>query len=155
MFNTGCDLSFILGFLNSNTSEQFMKILSPTLNYEIEQIGNIPCIIKNKSIIDSIVFENISISKQDWGAHETSWDFERNPLYEQFLECMEDDLQNVIPFGTSLEELSKYAVPDAMHPLTTCMHNYKDKWEVNFMRLHENEKELNRQFIEIDRKSVV
>ena len=91
----------------------------------------------------------VDISKSDWDAHETSWDFERNPLYEQFLECMEDDLQNVIPSGTSLEELSKYAVAEAMHPLTTCMHNYKDKWEVNFMRLHMNEEELNRQFIDI------
>ena len=29
------------------------------------------------------------------------------------------------------------------------MHNYKDKWEMNFMRLHKNEEELNRQFIDI------
>ncbi len=141
----------IIGLINSNISIVFLRYISPTLDFKPGHIIQIPLVkeIVTKEDINSIVQQNISISKQDWDAHETSWDFERSPLYEQFLECMEDDLQNVIPSGTSLEELSKYAVPEAMHPLTTCMHNYKDKWEVNFMRLHKNEEELNREFIEI------
>ena len=138
-----------MALLNTPVSTSILQILSPTINYGSTQVNKLPIIYKSESIIDSLVQQNISISKQDWDSHETSWDFERNPLYEQFLECMEDDLQNVIPSETSLEELSKYAVAEAMHPLTTCMHNYKDKWEVNFMRLHKNEEELNRQFIDI------
>ena len=141
--------NYVMALLNSPVSTSILQILSPTVNYGSTQVNKLPIIYKSESIIECTVLQNISISKQDWDAHETSWDFERNPLYGQFLECMEDDLQNVIPSGASLDEISKYAVPEAMHPLTTCMQNYKDKWEVNFMRLHENEEELNRQFIDI------
>ena len=141
----------IIGLINSHISIVFLRYISPTLDFKPGHIIQIPLVkeIVTKEDINSLVQQNISISKQDWDSHETSWDFERNPLYEQFLECMEDDLQNVIPSGTSLEELSKYAVAEAMHPLTTCIHNYEDKWEMNFMRLHKNEEELNRQFIDI------
>ncbi|WP_270558558.1 BREX-1 system adenine-specific DNA-methyltransferase PglX [Bacteroides uniformis] len=142
-------LEYLIGLMNSNVMQSILKVLCPSLTFQVGDVFKVPFVKKYNTVIDEYVNDNISISRQDWDAHETSWDFDRNPLYEQFLECMEDDLQNVIPSGTSLEELSKYAVPEAMHPLTTCMHNYKDKWEVNFMQLHTNEEELNRQFIEI------
>ena len=148
MFPSEKNMLPLLALLNTPIAKNIFDIINPTLNYGAGTVGALP--VLDFSIIDvSLVSQNISISKQDWDAHETSWDFQRNPLYEQFLECMEDDLQNVIPSGTSLEELSKFAVAEAMHPLTTCLHNYKDKWEVNFMRLHKNEEELNRQFIDI------
>ncbi|MCI6195661.1 MAG: BREX-1 system adenine-specific DNA-methyltransferase PglX [Prevotella sp.] len=147
------DFSIIIGALNTKIYRKIASLINPTLALQCGDVMRFPfpkVMSEDKiSSISNLANENISISKQDWDAHETSWDFERNPLYEQFLECMEDDLQNVIPSGTSLEELSKYAVAEAMHPLTTCMHNYKDKWEMNFMRLHKNEEELNRQFIDI------
>ena len=139
----------LLGVLNTKFYAFLSHILNPTMHFQIGNFKQLPYLEIPLEDFDHLVNKNISISKQDWDSHETSWDFERNPLYEQFLECMEDDLQNIIPSGTSLEELSKYAVAEAMPPLTTCMHNYKDKWEVNFMRLHKNEEELNRQFIDI------
>ena len=139
----------LLGVLNTKFYAFLSHILNPTMHFQIGNFKQLPYLEIPLEDFDHLVSKNISISKQDWDAHETSWDFQRNPLYEQFLECMEDDLQNVIPSGTSLEELSKSAVAEAMHPLTTCMHNYKDKWEMNFMRLHKNEEELNRQFIDI------
>ena len=64
--------------------------------------------------------QNISISRADWDSHETSWDFQTNELL-----TME---------GDSLEER---------------MSQYKQKWEHLFMQLHDNEEELNRQFIDI------
>ena len=143
------DFMVILAYSNSVIPKHVRNLLNPTIHFKPGNFLNLPYVHYARKEICKVAEQNISISKQDWDAHETSWDFERNPLYEQFLECMEDDLQNVIPSGTSLEELSKYAVAEAMHPLTTCMHNYKDKWEVNFMRLHKNEEELNRQFIDI------
>ena len=148
IFSKGKTSLTLLGFCNSIVARKIVSIINPTINASPGIIKKLPTPDDNITIND-IVSQNISISKQDWDSHETSWDFQRSPLYEQFLECMEDDLQNVIPSGTSLEELSKYAVAEAMHPLTTCMHNYKDKWEMNFMRLHKNEEELNRQFIDI------
>ena len=41
-------------------------------------IARIPIIEMQSSLIDSLVQQNISISKQDWDAHETSWDFTEN-----------------------------------------------------------------------------
>ena len=41
-------------------------------------VGNIPYLpISN---IDKVVKQNIYISKSDWNSHESSWDFETNPL---------------------------------------------------------------------------
>lgn len=47
----------------------------------------------NHHVALPVIANRLNEAEQDWDAHETSWDFERNPLYEQFLECMEDDLQ--------------------------------------------------------------
>jgi len=143
----------ILAFSNSKIFSEYKKILNPTFHFMPGNFMDLPFakneVNKKGELIKQLSKKSIRISRQDWDSYETSWDYTRSPLYEQFLECMEDELQNIIPLGTSLNEINKCAVPVAMHPLSTCMHNYKDKWEANFMRLHENEEELNRQFIEI------
>lgn len=149
-FNNDSDIIPVLGFLNSKFAYELLKLYNPTINYQVNDIRSLPI---NDKIYDNtickIANENVSLSKSDWDAHETSWDFKRNPLYEQFLLCMDDNLQNVVPQSTPLEGLLKYDVPEAKHPLSTCMRNYTDMWEINFMRLHRNEEDLNRQFIEI------
>ena len=141
-------LEKILALLNSKVSCLFLNIYSPTIAYQIGEVRRIP-VLNFESISENIVQDNIAISKDDWDSHETSWDFQRNPLYEQFLLYMEDDLQNVVPSPKPLEKLLQYDVSAAKHPLSTCMRNYIDTWETYFMRLHRNEEELNRQFIEI------
>ena len=66
----------------------------------------------------------ISISKEDWDAHETSWDFKENELVRIFND-------------------------NGWGPLETVVSEYKSYWERKFNQLHANEEELNRQFIEI------
>lgn len=111
---------YILGLLNSKVMQHLLFILCPTLSFQIGDSFKVAYINKSNCFITELVQQNISISKLDWDSHETSWDFQTNELL-----TME---------GDSLEER---------------MSQYKQKWEHLFMQLHDNEEELNRQFINI------
>lgn len=114
-----------LAFLNTNVFNYILRILNPTLNTGAEVVSSIPIIINEGSFID-IVQQNISISKSDWDAHETSWDFQENELVR----------------------LSKEQ-GEGSHRLSDLMDAYREHWTEQFLQLHANEEELNRQFIEI------
>lgn len=71
-----------LAILNSKISSFFLDFLSPTINFQLQDICNIP-VLKNAEIDDDIVDlakKNISLSKSDWDAFETSWDFTKHHL---------------------------------------------------------------------------
>lgn len=131
-------LIYILGFLNSNIANSFLKITNPTMNYQVGNISGLPLIIENKFNIECKVNDSISISKQDWDAHETSWDFQQNEL----IALSKQGLGNVI---TSIDD----EVVMNYHVLELLLTEYKAKWKDLFVQLHTNEEELNRQFIEI------
>lgn len=120
------DNNIILGYLNSHLAYCFLQTLAPTLDYHEGPMGRIPYIQIQNSEIDSLVSPNISISKSDWDAHETSWDFQENELVR----------------------LSKEA-GEGSHRLSDLMDAYREHWTEQFLQLHANEEELNRQFIEI------
>lgn len=71
---------YALGLLASNIVLVFTRILSPTMSFEVGQIASIPVYYKPNSTIDSLVKENIELSKKDWDSFETSWNFEGHPL---------------------------------------------------------------------------
>lgn len=77
-----CNALYLLGYLNSIVATDILKVISPTVNYNENHIGAIPVKISNeqKSTIESLVERNIEISRFDWDAFETSWDFKRHPL---------------------------------------------------------------------------
>lgn len=117
-------LKYSLGLINSVVADKFLKLLSPTMDFKVGDIIRIP-LIKTEIEIENIVDVNIQISKLDWDAHETSWDFEENAL--TFISKRLDVLKN----------------------LAEIVEQYKEEWTERFMQLHANEEELNRQFIEI------
>lgn len=122
------NLLAIGGFINSVVAKKYFVLLAPTINYQPGDVGNLPlakAVLNNKQI-GNIVSTNISISKQDWDAHETSWDFQENELVR----------------------LSKEA-GEGPHRLADLMDAYQEHWTEQFLQLHANEEELNRQFIEI------
>lgn len=122
------NLLAIGGFINSVVAKKYFVLLAPTINYQPGDVGNLPlakAVLNNKQI-GNIVSTNISISKQDWDAHETSWDFQENELVR----------------------LSKEA-GEGPHRLSDLMDAYREHWTEQFLQLHANEEELNRQFIEI------
>jgi len=67
----------ILGLLNSKVAKFYLSTLAPTINFGPDQIKLIPYIESN---VDSVIKENISLSKEDWDSFEISWDFTKHPL---------------------------------------------------------------------------
>ena len=74
--------SYILSFCNSCVAESILKIVSPTLNCELGDIGCLPIHVRNESVpqINEYTLKCEDVSKKDWDSYETSWDFKRNPL---------------------------------------------------------------------------
>ena len=140
-----------MGYLNSPLVSSFLQTLAPTLDYHEGPVGRIPFKQVNTNNIDSIVKSNISISKQDWDAHETSWDFQRNELLTIDAETYADNIQYQIEKHEK-ETGEKICIDPAAPELGSLawrIEQYKLKWEKLFMQLHANEEELNRQFIDI------
>ena len=75
-------LAVVLAFLNSTTCESYLDAVNPTLNLQVKDIKTLPLLLDavNESNLESLVQENISLSRSDWDAFETSWDFAHHPL---------------------------------------------------------------------------
>lgn len=77
-----------LGLLNSKVTQMIFEAISPTLNYEVGHIANLPVLEPQnddefvRSDIIRRVEENIAISKLDWDSRETSWDFRQHPFLD-------------------------------------------------------------------------
>ena len=124
--NEGYHYENFLAYLNSKVFLHYLKILNPTLNNGAEVVSSVPILETKDNNTVSLVHKNISISKSDWDAHETSWDFEENEL---------------VRLGKEQGE--------GPHRIADLMEAYKEHWTEQFLRLHANEEELNRQFIGI------
>lgn len=145
------DVSYtLLGFCNSVISREMIHIINPTINASPGIIKKLPT-PKENEYIDNIVSQNIAISKQDWDAHETSWDFQRNELLSIDADTYTENINYEIE--KHFEETGEHICIDPAAPqlgsLEWRMEQYKTKWERKFMQLHKNEEELNRQFIDI------
>lgn len=75
---------YIVAFMCSKLAYEFLKLLNPTLNFQVGNISSLPVKITTDTNVFSIINEKskkcISISKSDWDSFETSWDFLRHPL---------------------------------------------------------------------------
>lgn len=147
------DLLSVIGLINSNASMVFLKYISPTLDFKPGHIIQIPFIRGTETIeaINNIAEQNISISKSDWDAHETSWDFLRNELLSIDTSTYTENIDYKIEkhFEETGEHISISPAAPKLGSLEWRMEQYKTKWERKFMQLHKNEEELNRQFIDI------
>ena len=91
---------YILALMNSKVNSVFIKIVSPTLNYEVGHIKTIPVVIDKErhATIDTLTKSNITLSKRDWDAFETSWDFQIHPSNAPMVVPGRDELKMLI-FG--------------------------------------------------------
>ena len=114
---------YILGYLNSKLSQEIIALLNPTLNTNISDITSQPlCYGKfpdHENRVIGLVQKNIVISKNDWDAFETSWDFQYHPL-----------LRNVSTIAEAFTQ-------------------WQAECDERFNQLKSNEEELNRIFIDI------
>ena len=122
-FNDDRMMFYILGYLNSKFSQEIIALLNPTLNTNISDITSQPLcygkLPEQENCVIDLVKNNIAISKNDWDAFETSWDFQHHPLLRK------------VP--TSVEAFNQWQ--------TEC--------DDRFNQLKANEEELNRIFIDI------
>ena len=139
-------LPYVLALLNSKIASSLLVLYNPTLNTLISDVSNIPVIFSNVLQINEIVSINTNILLEDWDSHETSWDFQFNEILALDSEKKYVDTINEIYEGTGI--LVDLAAPQ-LNSLEWRVGIYKAKWEDKFHRLHANEEELNRQFIEM------
>ncbi|WP_455527241.1 BREX-1 system adenine-specific DNA-methyltransferase PglX [Huintestinicola sp.] len=76
------NIKYYCSLLNSKVADLFLRMLSPTLDYNCGYVRKVPCIVDKVQIdhIDSLVDECILNAKSDWDSFETSWDFKKHPL---------------------------------------------------------------------------
>lgn len=141
----------LLGYLNTNIPNVILNALSPTMSYNVGDVGLLPFIDFKSTEIDDLVQQNIYISKSDWDTHETSWDFQRNELLSIDTSTYTENIDYKIEkhFEETGEHISISPAAPQLGSLEWRMEQYKTKWERKFMQLHKNEEELNRQFIDI------
>lgn len=134
---------FFLGLLNTPVAQSILALINPTINNSCGVVGNIPVIRGDINV--SIIKQNISISKSDWDAHETSWEFQRNGL-------LDIDAEKAMSIVNEYCDMTGICIDMAAPEPTKIewlVNMNQMNWEAKFMRLHANEEELNRQFIEI------
>lgn len=83
LFTNDSNIFRILGYLGSVVSNYYVSILNPTMNIQPGTISELPYINNDDIAIDKLVNLNIRLSKFDWDAFETSWDFQKSPLLTQ------------------------------------------------------------------------
>lgn len=150
--NNPSDYYYILGYLNSKITAYLLPILNPTLSLAPGYVVRLPFInISEKKRIITLAESNVNISKYDWDAHETSWDFKRNELLsideETYIQNINWQVEK--HFKATGEQICIDPAAPQFDSLEWCYEQYKEKWERMFTQLHENEEELNRQFIDI------
>ena len=150
IINDGVNFETMLSFMNSKIATYFKRIKNRTLNITSDDLMSIPYLMGDLSCFDK-TDECISISKYDWDSHETSWDFLRNPLWEQQLDIILDEMreQGMFSEDATIDDIGSFNLPDLLQPLEILVENYQSEWEDLFHQLHRNEEELNREFIEI------
>ena len=142
----------LLGSLNSILFFNNVRIINPTVNMQCGDVAKAPNIIPTDSnSLEEISKECVSISKQDWDAHETSWDFGTSPLLAVDSQTYCDNIDWMIECHRRKtgEQICIDPVAPELGSLQWRYDQYCQKWECLFDRLHHNEEELNRKFIDI------
>ncbi len=117
----------ILAFLITPICFNFLRLLNPTMHFQVGNVAALPILEKEveqiKPQVDEIVEECVAIARADWDSFETSWDFKR-------LQIVDCGLRNE---SNSVEE---------------CWLNWKNLCDERVARMQLLETENNRLFIE-------
>ena len=76
------NIDYVLGYVNTKVYQSFIDIVAPTLDYSEGAVLKVPYKYdeKNAEQICTVSASCTNLSKDDWDAFETSWDFKRHPL---------------------------------------------------------------------------
>lgn len=136
-------LLYLLALYNTKVIQEYLGIVSPTLDYHEGPVGRTPVIFnqEKQQDIDNIVEKNVDICRTDWDSFETSWDFKKHPLLPELplgSECVFRDANGKMGSAsvTSIALADEYA-------------RWESECNKRFNDLKANEEELNRIFIDI------
>jgi len=77
------DLYVVAGFMSSSVAFHFLKMSNPTLNFQVANVNALPWIERpDLRTAEEAVRQLVALSKSDWDAYETSWDFTTLPLLQ-------------------------------------------------------------------------
>ena len=122
----------VLALYNTCVIQNFLAIVSPTLDYHEGPLGRTPIILNDDKIVRELAKKCVEYSMSDWDSFETSWDFKQQPLVKL-------RLAGAYAWGNGQ--------PAAR--LASTYHAWKLECEGRFQKLKANEEELNRIFIDI------
>lgn len=127
-------LYYLIGLCNTKIGTEVLKIVAPTIHCQCGDVANIPVIYdKNKAdVVNALVDENISLSKDDWDVFETSWDFKKHPLVKL-------RMAGAYSWGNNAPAMR----------IESAYKAWEETCEGRFQKLKANEEELNRIFIDI------
>lgn len=129
MFLSHRNVFYVLALMNSCVAQNYLSVLCPTLKYQPGNVVKVPYIEKSKGDVEELSKKCVALSKDDWDAFETSWDFTRHPF---------------------IKAITKY--PNMMDVgniyLAECYDIWAGECEERFEKLKANEEELNRIFID-------
>lgn len=134
----------LLGLMNSKVCNCILNFFNPRAA-QTGSLAEIPVSPNFDSSINQIIQQSIMLSKSDWDAHETSWDFQRNGL----LDIDVDKAMSIVNDYSDITGICIDMAAPEPTKLEWLVSMNKMNWEAKFLRLHANEEELNRQFIEI------
>lgn len=79
-------LIYLLGLLNTNYVKMLARVLNPGIHFKLGDYNKIPLILDEEHYEDISLAVNtcIALSKEDWDAFETSWEFKKHPLIHNF-----------------------------------------------------------------------
>ena len=120
----------IITAFNTNVYQMLADILMPTLDYKCGDVKRLPYVETPAKAVE-IAKECIAISKMDWDSHETSWGYETNPIVALCNKFKQEGC-----------EATSYRIENFVK-------EFEEQWETRLRQIHNNEEELNRQFIEI------
>ena len=81
----------VLALLGSTLSFNLLKILNPTLHFQVGNVGSVPMLESEVALIETqvegLVETLVQIARDDWNAFETSWDFREFSLLRSDLKA--------------------------------------------------------------------
>ncbi|WP_300435931.1 BREX-1 system adenine-specific DNA-methyltransferase PglX [Christiangramia sp.] len=112
-----------IGYFNTIITSEILKLLSATTNLTTGNMGEIPfpnLTQFEEEKIEKLTKDAIGIAEEDWNQKEYSWDFSSNEL-----------------------------ISHKTNDIEKTLFNYKEYWELQFLKIHSIEEDLNRIFTEI------
>ena len=133
--NNPHNVLYALALLNGAVAKYILSVTSQTLDYKPGRISEIPMVIEKKDAVEQYAQYLIALSKADWDAFETSWNFAKHPLIR-----LKDSMKFTAIDGSS--KMESYFLQGAYRA-------WESECEERFNQLKANEEELNRIFIDI------